>query len=188
MADITPEYLRERLRYEPDTGKLFWREAEPVHFKLRRTHLAWNTRFAGKEAGSLLKPGYLYINLKKKMMLAHRIIWAIVHGRWPDQIDHINHIRTDNRIENLRNVSASGNAQNIGMPADNTSGHVGVYWFKARKIWYARIKVGAKNHHLGYFANKADAIAARQAADERFGFHKNHGLPANDNRLLEAAS
>lgn len=188
MVEITPDYLRERLRYDPETGKLFWRAAAPEHFKLRRAHLAWNTRFAGKEAGAILNNSYIYINIKKKVMLVHRIIWAMVHGYWPEQVDHINHVRTDNRLANLREVSASGNAQNIGMPIDNTSGHVGVYWFKTRNVWYARIKVGPKNYHLGYFAKKSDAIAARTAAEVIFGFHKNHGIPANDNRLLEATA
>lgn len=186
---FTPEYLRERFRYDAKTGKLFWREAGPEHFKLRRTHLMWNTRFAGEEVGALLNPGYLYVNLKKSVMLVHRIIWVIVYGYWPEQVDHINHVRTDNRLSNLREVNASGNAQNTSLPADNTSGRIGVYWFKQRNTWYARIKVGPKNHHLGYFKEKNDAIAAREAAERKFGFHANHGLPANDNApVVEAAA
>ncbi|UYE95795.1 hypothetical protein HAAEEKHM_00075 [Sinorhizobium phage AP-16-3] len=185
---FTPEYLRLRLRYDPETGKLFWREAPASEFKLPRIHLAWNKRFAGKEVGSLLNTGYLYINLKKQVMLVHRVIFAMVHGYWPDQVDHINHVRTDNRLANLREVSGVGNAQNTSLPSDNTSGRIGVYWFKQRGCWYARIKVEDKNHHLGYFAKKEDAIAAREDAERRFGFHPNHGLPANDNvRKGEAA-
>lgn len=163
------------------TGKLFWKEAPESEFKLRRVYLAWNTRFAGKEAGTKLTNGYLYISLKRKVTLAHRAIWAIVYGYWPEQVDHINHDRVDNRIINLRNVNNSENARNITLPSDNTSGRVGVYWFKQRGCWYGRIKVGEKNHHLGYFAKKEDAIAARECAELRFGFHRNHGAPANDN-------
>lgn len=175
------EYLRLRLRYEPDTGKLFWREAAPEHFKLRRTYLAWNKRFACKEVGAKLNNGYLYVNLKKRVMLVHRVIFAMVYGYWPEQVDHINHDRVDNRLVNLREATFVTNGQNISLPADNTSGRIGVYWFRQRNVWYARIKTGGKNHHLGYFKEKADAIAAREAAEIRFGFHPNHGMPANDN-------
>ncbi|MEZ2132507.1 MULTISPECIES: HNH endonuclease signature motif containing protein [unclassified Sinorhizobium] len=186
--EITIDYLRLRLRYDPETGKLFWREASPEHFKLRRTHLAWNTRFAGKEVGAKLNNGYLYLNLKKKVMLVHRVIFAMVHGYWPEQVDHENHVRTDNRLVNLREVNHSGNAQNTSLPSDNTSGRIGVYWFKQRRCWYARIKVGDKNHHLGYFSEKQDAITAREKAEKHFGFHHNHGLPANDNILKQVAA
>lgn len=179
---LTPEYLRERLRYDAETGKLFWREAGPEHFKLRRTHLAWNTRFAGKEVGALLANGYLYVNLKKQVMLVHRVIWAMVYGYWPEQVDHINHIRTDNRLCNLREVNVAGNAQNTSLPADNTSGRIGVYWWEDRGVWYAKIQALGKTHHLGYFKDKSGAIAAREEAERRLGFHANHGLPANDNR------
>lgn len=185
--NLTPEYLRERLRHDAKTGKLFWREAGPEHFKLRRTHLAWNTRFAGKEVGALLNNGYLYVNLKKRVMLVHRVIWAMVYGYWPDQVDHINHVRTDNRLSNLREVSASGNARNISLPKDNTSGRIGVYWWEDRQVWYAKMKVGSKHHHLGYYKSKAEAIAAREEAECRFGFHPNHGAPANDNSNTRAA-
>lgn len=187
MTEFTAEYLRLRFRYEPHTGKLFWRTAGPEHFKLRRVHLAWNTRFAGKEVGALLDNGYLYVNLNKKVMLVHRVIWAIVHGYWPENVDHINHVRTDNRIENLREVSIAGNAQNTSLPLRNTSGRIGVYWFKQRNVWYSRIQVDGRTHHLGHFKNKSDAIAAREAAEIKFGFHPNHGAPANDNRERTAA-
>lgn len=180
-------YLRLRLRYEPETGKLFWREAAPEHFKLPRLHLAWNKRFAGKEVGAKLNNGYLYVNLKKCVMLVHRVIFAMVYGYWPEQVDHINHDRIDNRLINLREATFVTNGQNISLPADNTSGRIGVYWFRQRGVWYARIYVDGKNHHLGYFKEKADAIAAREAAEIRFGFHPNHGMPANDNRPIAEA-
>lgn len=185
---LTAEYLRKRLRYDVKTGKLFWREAAQEYFKLRRIHLAWNTRFAGKEVGAKLNNGYLYININKNILLVHRVIWTMVYGYWPNQVDHINHNRTDNKLENLREVDASGNAQNTSLPKDNTSGRIGVYWFKERNVWYSRIKVGSRNYHLGYFKDKAEAIAARENAERRFGFHLNHGAPANDNHKTDVAA
>lgn len=181
IVEITIEYLRLRLRYDPVSGKLFWRDAAPEHFKLHRTYLAWNKRFSGKEVGCELKNGYLYVNIKKRVMLVHRVIFAMVHGYWPPQVDHINHIRTDNRLLNLRAADFNINGQNISLPSDNTSGRIGVYWWEDRKRWYAKIQVNGKTYHLGYFIEKEDAIKAREVAELNFHFHPNHGAPANDN-------
>lgn len=187
MKNITPDYLRLRLRYEPATGKLFWLPAGREHFKLHRTFLAWNTRFAGEEAGSVLPNGYLYINIKKRVMLVHRVIWAMLYDYWPMNVDHIDHVRINNKLDNLREVSTMVNGQNITIPSDNTSGRIGVYWNRQRNTWVAKIKAGGKKMHLGSFKNKDAAIASRAAAEIRFGFHPNHGAPANQNLLREAA-
>ena len=91
------------------------------------------------------------------------------------QIDHENGDRSDNRIANLRDVPPSENMRNVKRHITNTSGHVGVFWYKPRNKWVARITVNYTLHHLGYFTDIADAIAARKAAEIFYGFHKNHG-------------
>lgn len=148
----------------------------------------WNARYAGRRAGKVNSAtGYRYVAILNKLELEHRLIWVYVHGIWPDEIDHINHMRDDNRIANLRAVTRPENCQNITMPSVNTSGHVGVYWHKGARKWMAQIVVGKKAKYLGLYCKIEDAIAARNSANGDIGFHANHGLPANDNALDEAA-
>lgn len=178
----SPELLRKLLRYEPDTGKLFWRERAPDMFEGKRVcaDLAcsrWNGRNAGKEAFTANgNHGYKTGNVFGTLYLAHRVIWAIFHGHWPkDQIDHINGDRTDNQIKNLRNVSASENSKNMKMPSTNSSGVIGVCWRKAKGRWQAQIRVSGRVKHIGSFLEIEDAIAARKEAEIKYGYHENHG-------------
>lgn len=166
------EHLRQRLRYEPATGKLYWREHPnmPTH---------WNTRYGGTEALTANLRGYRQGTFDYNRYLAHRVAWALHYGYWPDDtLDHVNHDRADNRIENLRQVSQSDNMKNMKRHSNNTSGATGVCWYARYRKWIANIKVGGRSIHLGYFADMQDAIAARKAAETRYGFHVNHGVQA----------
>ena len=105
----------------------------------------------------------------------HRLAWLMVYGRWPNEmIDHINGDRSDNRIENLREISAAENHYNLGVPKSNKSGCVGVYRSKEGN-WCAEITKHSKKVHLGTFASLLEAAEARKAAEREYGFHKNHG-------------
>ncbi len=172
-----PELLRKLLRYEPETGKLFWNHRPLDMFKKKQTWAAWNTRWAGKEAfTSTNLHGYRQGNIFKCVTRAHRVIWAIVTGRWPsEQIDHINGIRTDNRLQNLREVSGSENSKNKCQRSNNTSGVTGVSWSRDKQKWLADIRVNRKQIYIGRFDNFEDAVAARKAAEAKYGFHENHG-------------
>ena len=103
-----------------------------------------------------------------------RIIWFYAKGEWPDCIDHINHLKTDNRLVNLRSVSQAENHRNISKLSNNTSGVAGVYWDKKARKWRAQIRVNSKQIHLGLFTHIADAITARAAAKVEYGYHQNH--------------
>ncbi len=107
----------------------------------------------------------------------HRICYALYYGRdpYPMQVDHLNHDRVDNRICNLRLVTHQENGKNQRQRKDNTSGTCGVCFHKRDNKWHAQIRTNGKNKSLGYFTNKADAIAARRAAEIKYGYHKNHG-------------
>ena len=166
----TPDFLRKILRYELDTGKLFWLEREDVQPQ-------WNARWAGKEAFTTVhRSGYKHGHIMYKRFLAHRVIWAIFYDCWPEnQIDHINGVRDDNRIKNLRHVTAVENSRNQKLAKNNTSGVTGVFWNKWRSKWEAFIRFDGKNHLLGRFDCKSDAIAARRKAEKKYGFHENHG-------------
>lgn len=177
----SPELLRKLLRYEPDTGKLYWRERTPDMFVDGKRSAEgccsnWNSRYAGKEAFTAFQNGYLHGSIFDRLYLTHRVIWAICHGAWPlAQIDHINGDRRDNRIKNLRSVSHAENGKNQKLSLRNTSGVCGVSWHGSRKKWHSRIMLDGKELHIGYFTDKADAIAARKAAEAKYGFHPNHG-------------
>ncbi len=181
----SPETLRKLLRYEPETGKLFWRERGIDWFEdgghtAQHNMRSWNSRYAGKEALTAVNTdGYRRGTIFGTRYYAHRIIWTIVHGEWPqDELDHINGNPSDNRLENLRVVTHQENGRNQKLYCSNTSGVVGVSWHKRDETWRAEIKVDGKKIHLGYFDSFDDAVAARAAAEIELGFHANHGRVA----------
>ncbi|WP_296223087.1 HNH endonuclease signature motif containing protein [uncultured Sphingomonas sp.] len=173
----SPEVLRQLLRYEPETGKLFWKERPESMFLTRHSHKSWNTRHAGTEAFTTTgTSGYKEGRIFYALVRAHRVIYAMHNGAWPDhEVDHINGVRTDNRLENLRHASRKENGRNQKRPHDNLSGVIGVGFYKRDGTWQARISTGGRNIHLGYFTSKEDAIRARKSAEQYLGFHENHG-------------
>lgn len=164
---LTQEILKQNLHYNPETGLFNWIKGN-------------NQIKIGDTAGCLHKVrSYISIKINGKDYLAHRLAWLYVHGEMPaDQIDHVNHDKTDNRIANLRAVTNQENHQNRTINSNNTSGFMGVNWYKPTQKWHARIMIDGKNKHLGYFTNQADAIVARQIANVKYGFHENHGIVA----------
>lgn len=178
MGTVTQGYLKEVLDYNPLTGILTWKARPLESFATIGAGKAWNTRFSGTAAGNLSKSiGYSVINLRGRRYLAHRLIWLYTHGEFPTTgIDHINHIKTDNRMLNLRAVSHSDNKKNTPKHANNTSGATGVVFCKKNSKWIARIQLTGKTKHLGYFKEKDDAVVARRRANILYNFHENHGL------------
>jgi len=176
-----PELLRKLLRYEPETGDLFWMARTPDAFSCPRRIQSWecnrwNSRHAGKEALASHNNGYKSGSLLGSWCLSHRAIWALVYGEWPEQdIDHINHIRDDNRLVNLRAVSRKENTRNQVLRRTNKSGVMGVHWDNARTKWISRISSGGKRLNLGAFDNKEDAVMVRMNAEISLGYHANHG-------------
>jgi hypothetical protein len=93
---------------------------------------------------------------------AHRIVWAMTYGYWPGhQIDHINGVRNDNRLCNLREATVAQNQQNQRASPRNASGYPGVSWHKRIGKWEAHITVDGRRHHLGLFDTAREAYAAR---------------------------
>lgn len=170
------ETLRKLLKYDPSTGKLYWRERTPDMFsggKHSAEHICrnWNSKYAGEEAFTANIRGYKQGTLLGLHFLAHRVAWAIHNGEWPrGEIDHVNGDRSNNKIANLRNVSRIENSKNLKKRCDNTSGVMGVFWEANLSKW--RVRVGAK--HVGVFSCFDEAVAARKVAAEAAGYHKNH--------------
>ena len=180
----TPETLRKLFNYDSDAGKLYWRTRTPDMFDNRKNRAersckAWNSRWAGKEAFTAKGTGgYHHGKIFGILYLAHRIVWALRYEKHPDlklEIDHINGVKTDNRINNLRLVTKNINSQNAFMRCHNTSGFNGVSWHKSRKKWQPQIMIDGKSIYLGYFVHKDDAIAARMRANIKYGFSERHG-------------
>ena len=148
MKELTVERLREVLDYCPDTGVFTWKIRTNSRVKV------------GDVAGCLDKDGYLRIQIDSRLHFTHRLAWFYVTGEWPpDQIDHINGIRDDNRIANLRAATRSENGQNRRKPqANNTTGYLGVT--RHRGKFLAKIRLDGKRKHLGLFNTPEEAHAA----------------------------
>ena len=177
---IPVEVLLRLLAYDRETGGLTWRvRAESEFVSARypaRAAASWNKRHAGKPAFTCRVKGYLVGAIKRVSVKAHRVAWAIQTGAWPAaEIDHINGVRDDNRISNLRCVEQRENAKNRRLRADNRSGINGVH--SEGRLWRANISVGGKLKNLGRFKTLDAAAAARAAAETLHGFHTNHGKP-----------
>jgi hypothetical protein len=148
---MTPEQAREAFDYDPETGVLRWRLRSARCIRI------------GDVAGFVRPDGYVVVVYKKTIYPCHRIAWAIATGAWPTgQIDHINGDRSDNRILNLRNVTAHMNMQNqrTAHRSNLSSGILGVHFFKKTKRWRATIWANGKNNYLGYYGTAAEAEAA----------------------------
>jgi len=181
----TPATLRKLLSYDPGTGLMVWKRRSPEMFTDGSRYTAeqvctrWNTRFDGKPAfETATSLGYFGGRVFGKIYFAHRVAYAIHHGAWPHgQVDHISGVKTDNRIANLRDVSHSENLRNAAISSNNTSGACGVSWNVATSKWRAQIRRNREQKHLGTFDNFDDAVAARAAAEVKYGYHPNHGRP-----------
>jgi AP2 domain len=161
LPPLSHSDLMEAMAYDPSTGVLSWKR------RADRSQ-SWNTRFAGKEAGSILSNGYRYINFGGRLCLAHMIIRFYVTGEWPTK--HTDHRkcgfegRSDNRWANLRPANPSGNAINSVLRSTNKSGIKGVSWDKVKRNWVATLTKDRKRLYLGNFARLEDAAQARLAA------------------------
>lgn len=170
------EVVREVLSYDPHTGEFRWKARPPKYFKAERDCSAWNGRYANTIAGNTAQHGYRALCLFHTLHYAHRLAWAIHYGVWPkNQIDHINHDRTDNRISNLREVTCLENMKNQARVKRNTSGVTGVSHGPRAGTWRAFIRHNYRNITIGVFDSFDEAVSARKTAETRMGFHPNHG-------------
>jgi len=151
---LTHERLLELLSYDPATGSFTWRAESP------RSGVR-----AGAEAGTKTKRGYVYIGIDGKRYLRHRLAWFYVHGTWPDFVDHKFGVKGDDRITEIRDVSRTGNQQNIRKPQrNNSSGVLGVSWNKATESWRVQVQAAGWPAHVGLFNDLQDAAVAQLTA------------------------
>lgn len=165
IIESTPDlkFLFEYLRYNETKGEFTWikRPNKNIHLHTR--------------AGTKNSAGYRVISLFGKRYLEHRLAWFYVHGEMPKhEIDHINQIRDDNRISNLRQVTHSENQRNKTRK-DSRVDEIGIWWCRRRKRYIAEISLNGKKVYQKSFTDIDEAISARKAKALELGFHENHG-------------
>lgn len=168
-APLTQTLLKELLHYNPVTGIFTWIS------KPNRAILL------GSVAGHKETiTGYMRIRINKKAYAAHQLAFLYMLGEHYQQIDHINHIKTDNRWENLRLASTNTNNKNKSLGKNNKTGLYGVYWQINKQSWKSSIRV---NKHLIYLGSSKDffeACCLRKSAEVKHSFHINHGKQLNN--------
>lgn len=168
------ETLRSLLDYDAETGLLTWKiRPEPSGHDARFVR-AWNAKNAGKIAGSVGGNGYIHIRIMDVQFYAHRLIWKIVNGSDPFIIDHQDGDTLNNGFSNLRNTCHVGNHRNSTLQSNNSSGKTGISRTKGGK-WRAYLRKNGRQVHIGNFDSKSEAIEARELANQKIGFHPNHG-------------
>ena len=168
--------LNKVFKYCEETGSIVWLERPRECFSTDQVFSRYVKTLFNKEAGHLDNKGYIRINFNGKRYQAHRLAWFLSKGVWPNnEIDHINGIKTDNRLINLREVSTKENSRNKPKSKRNISGVVGVSLHNKTGKWRSEIRVDGVLHYLGLFKNKQEAIKARKDAEKLYGFHENHG-------------
>jgi hypothetical protein len=177
------ELINSTLSYDPNSGVLTWKRRPLKFFKDARACNTWNAIYPGRVAGTLTR-GYIRINVSLVFYDAHRLGWLIMYGEWPEEIDHINGIRTDNRIENLRKATRAQNCQNLSIRKSNTSGFIGASWNKKKKKWSSSIMVNYKNKFLGYYETAQDAHRAYLAG--KIKYHTFNPIPTRSQTWQEA--
>jgi hypothetical protein len=162
------------LSYDEMTGLLTWRyrsvEVAAAHGLNPKSVNNWNSKYAGTAAHTTLIHGYIGVTITGIHYMAHRVIWKMVHGTDPDFVDHINGKTSDNRIENLRDVSALENQRNRKTNRNNTSGYSGVNFCRTTGKYLARIDIGSGSKNLGRFNTLEEAIAARKSAETSMNY------------------
>lgn len=159
------------LRYED--GKLFWKWRDRKLFDSEWAFTVWNKRYAGKEAFTYTNGGYKSGRIYDKGYLAHRVIFCLVYGRWPvSEVDHIDGNPSNNRIENLREVSSSDNSKNMSIMSHNKSGVTGVYFESYTSKWCASIE-SEGSRYKRRFTVFEDAVAWRKLKEKELNFYEN---------------
>lgn len=165
-------YINENFRYEPDTGFIYWKKS-PTTFGPKRS--------TNKPTGGVESTGYVRldfrVNNRPIRVQAHRLAWYLYYGEVPsDLIDHIDHNKTNNKIDNLRATDHSKNVRHSSIKKAKLKKRkegccIGVYKKGSIKRPYAAIYyVDRKMKYLGYYATMVEAAKARDAyAIEKFG-------------------
>lgn len=166
---LSHELFHRHFTHVDSDGELYWKLPTTNRVKKGAVVGAIDVKQDGRK--------YLRTALLGTKLYVHRIICVMNYGPLPVEVlvDHEDGDGLNNRLYNLFLTDAIGNGQNTKMHSNNTSGTCGVCWFEPVKMWWARIAVAKRQVSLGYYKQETDAIAARKAAEIRYGFSKRHG-------------
>lgn len=156
---LTHDRLKECLDYEPVSGLFYWRERPDIHTCV-------NNRDVGSIAGRTTGDCYVTIGIDYEQYSAHRLAFFYMTGSWPvNLIDHIDGDKSNNRWDNLREVTHQQNSFNSNLSKANSSGHKGICWDKKNRKWLVSIMVDRKSKFLGRFVDLQEAIKIRKEAE-----------------------
>lgn len=160
---LTRTRVLQVLQYCRNTGTFTWKAPPSPRCKV------------GSPAGNLSHTGYRRVMIDGIRYQEHRVVWLVEHGTFPlHDLDHVNRIRHDNRIQNLRIATRKQNNENSSLRKDNCSGLRGVSWNQARQKWVAQIGHQHQRIHLGFFDDKDAAhLMYLSAASTLFTHHAN---------------
>lgn len=156
LTAVTAARLREVFHYDPNTG-VFTR------------NICHNAKHVGRVNGARHQSGYLKFRVDGHRYYAHRLAWLYSYGVWPSgEIDHINGVKDDNRIVNLREATHAQNCENRRSRSEKTtSRYTGVHWSKDRQLWATSLCVGGRVIRLGCFESEEAAYEAYLAAKSK---------------------
>lgn len=169
-------YLHECFIYDPVNGFLIWRTRPQSHFDTKRGMNISNSSHAGNKI-ECNDRGYLKVRINGQNYFSHQIIFAMEYGRWASTIDHIDGNGLNNRINNIREVSASENQKNSSRRRGAKTLLMGVSWHKGIEKWVAYIGASGALERLGSHSCFFEAVCRRKSAEIRHNFHENHGRP-----------
>ena len=149
MAAVKPLPSKETLR------EYFSYDSRGLFIRLKRSG---QTGKVGAEArGHKHSGGYRYLGFQGIQFRLHRLVWQFHYGNCPNELDHINRNKDDNRLENLRAATLSQNHFNVGLRRDNSSGTKGLRFEQAKKLWHGRVWINGKRVSTGRSKSKAIA-------------------------------
>jgi hypothetical protein len=159
---MTQEYAHSLFEYKD--GSLYWKVKKAPHVKI------------GARVGSPEINGYETVYVDGRNWRIHRLVFLMQHGFLPKMIDHVNGIRNDNRIENLREANDQTNAYNAKIRINNISGLKGVSWNKNKQKWAVRVNYNKKTYQKYVKDLELAELVAIEMRSKLHGEYTNHGI------------
>lgn len=166
IGDFSVSELKNVIHYDPSTG---------IVDRHIRKYLRTDRKIPFGSITNTFGKSYIRLQLFGRLYMAHRIIWFYVHGVWPKYIDHIDGNGMNNKLCNLREVDIQENLKNKRIYTKNTTGVSGVVYLEKTNNYKVDIVINKQKIYLGRHASIFEAACAKKSAENKYGFHENHG-------------